>query len=67
LKIRSLVLAAAVASAAAAAFTAAPASAWECPKNVTNPYYVTNPVTGGQTRVCMPDLNCEQCLAVVAE
>ena len=65
MKIRSLTFAA-VALASSAAFLApAPASAWECPANLTRPYYFTNPATGGQGRLCVPDLNCETCLGIV--
>lgn len=58
MKIRALAVSAFVAAAAAASFAASPAQAWECPKNLTRPYYV------GGTRVCVPDLNCETCYGV---
>lgn len=63
MKIRPLVALAALAASSAALLSSAPASAWECPKNVTRPYYVTTPA--GEQRVCVPDLNCETCYADV--
>ena len=62
MKIRTLLAGVALASGAAATF-ATPALAWECPKNLTRAYYVTTPT--GETRVCVPDLNCEQCFVDV--
>lgn len=53
-----MAVAAFVAAAGAASF-AAPAHAWECPKDLTRPYYVN-----GSTKVCLPDLNCETCFGV---
>ncbi|HEV2888922.1 MAG TPA: hypothetical protein VGX28_00950 [Frankiaceae bacterium] len=58
MKIRAMAVAAFVAAAGAASF-AAPAHAWECPKDLTRPYYVN-----GSTKVCLPDLNCETCFGV---
>jgi len=62
-KIRSLLALAAFAAASTTLLGSTSASAWECPANLTRPYYVTDP-TGGTHRVCVPDLNCETCFGV---
>lgn len=65
MRIRTLVAAAAVLGGVAGSFATTPAAAWECPKNITRPVYLYNPVTGQPMgKACVPDWNCETCYAV---
>lgn len=66
MKIRTLLAAGALVAGVASSFAAAPALAWECPDNITNTLWIYHPLTGERwTKVCTPDLNCEQCFADV--
>lgn len=65
MKIRSLTAAAALAASALAILVPSSASAWTCPERFTQPWYITNPVTGGTHQACSPYLNCETCVDVV--